>query len=368
MLNAYNMLALLVVCAILVYSHIRYRMPDGPAFIWLTVASLMQLAGVLLSAFDLWHTGFDYNALLMPLTISIFAYVIYRFDFFELRETVRETVFIKNRYAMLMLDANGRVIDFNEAADRLVSATGKKLTNDSISYVLKDNTVLLGAFSKDDPMFFCLEGRSYEVQTERMPGRKGKLGGVLKTVIDITGQKRHEERLSYMATVDELSGLYNRRSFIERARMLIPPEGDQERLCMLMLDVDDFKNINDTYGHHTGDAVIRSLGRLIRMSFRSTDIIGRLGGEEFGVVLPGTILAQGIVIAEKFREKVENLLVESEDSQVNMTVSIGIAEYGSGQTFDDMIRASDKALYQSKAAGKNRVTAASAPSAPSALS
>ncbi|WP_292413227.1 MULTISPECIES: sensor domain-containing diguanylate cyclase [unclassified Methylophaga] len=164
--------------------------------------------------------------------------------------------------------------------------------------------------------------------------------------------------LEYLANTDDLTGIWNRRAFIAQAETELQRTSRHNRtLCLLMFDIDDFKRINDLHGHNTGDEAIKLFSECIMSSKRSYDIFGRIGGEEFAMVLPETDLASALTLAERMRECVEQLslpLVSGE--KVTFTVSIGLTEYCEQ---DDGIFAllsrADRNLYAAKHQGKNCV-------------
>lgn len=128
---------------------------------------------------------------------------------------------------------------------------------------------------------------------------------MLKSIRDVTEERKIQEKLRFLATIDSLSGLYNRAEFMNLAkREFDKAKSNNEELSLLIMDLDNFKNINDTYGHAAGDEVIREFGRIIKTSFRKTDITGRIGGEEFAVVLKNASLEEAKKVAEKFRKTV----------------------------------------------------------------
>lgn len=159
------------------------------------------------------------------------------------------------------------------------------------------------------------------------------------------------------AVTDELTGLANRRQFqdtlareIERARRFEAP------LSLLMLDLDDFKSVNDTYGHQTGDVVLREVGRIVRESSREIDTPARYGGEELAMILPETDGDGAFQLAERVRRGIEELVISTpEDGQLRVTASFGAAtQPGRGADAQELLEAADTALYEAKAAGKNQ--------------
>jgi len=127
-----------------------------------------------------------------------------------------------------------------------------------------------------------------------------------------------------------------------------------------MLDIDHFKKVNDTYGHHAGDLVIQRLAKLVKLATRETDITGRYGGEEFTIVLPDTNGETAKIVAERLRKLVYLDAVEYEDVQIKVTVSVGIAQYSAAYTTSTQwLEDADKALYTAKESGRNRVVVSS---------
>lgn len=177
---------------------------------------------------------------------------------------------------------------------------------------------------------------------------------------DITQRKQMEEELHRLAVTDALTGVANRRRLIEvgnqelqRARRNGAP------VCVLMLDIDHFKNINDTFGHPAGDAVLKEFARICASTLRNVDTVGRLGGEEFAVVLPMADKAGALQLAERLRACVAQCVVKTDSAEaIRFTVSIGVAQAaGDGADFDALLAQADQALYLAKNTGRNRVLA-----------
>jgi len=179
------------------------------------------------------------------------------------------------------------------------------------------------------------------------------LAGHVAIAVDNT---RLFAEMKRQATYDHLTGLAGRRHFSSELRREI----DRARrtdgaLSMLMLDADHFKLLNDNHGHLAGDAVLRMLADVLREGTRSIDVLGRLGGEELGVLLPGASLDVAATVAERLREAIETTRVPWKGSDIGITVSIGVACWSAGQLPDDLIEASDVALYAAKERGRNQV-------------
>lgn len=167
-----------------------------------------------------------------------------------------------------------------------------------------------------------------------------------------------QQELREQALRDSLTGLYNRRYLNDALdRELVRAKRDQSSLGFLMIDIDHFKTVNDTHGHHIGDQILVQLADLLTSHARGSDIVCRYGGEEFLLLLPGTDADFAWSRAEEIRQKSEVLIGQLEGKVVHVTLSIGIAVYPDhGQDGGTVISKSDNALYQSKHEGRNRVT------------
>ena len=160
------------------------------------------------------------------------------------------------------------------------------------------------------------------------------------------------------AITDDLTGLVNRRRFIEaldaeveRARRFDTP------LAIVLSDLDNFKQVNDEFGHHGGDVVLRAFADMIRAQARDVDVSGRIGGEEFAILLPDTDREGAALVAERMRRSLNSVAIAIEDASLNVAASFGVAELATGQSGDDLLRSADAALYRAKDEGKNRVVA-----------
>jgi diguanylate cyclase (GGDEF)-like protein/PAS domain S-box-containing protein len=174
---------------------------------------------------------------------------------------------------------------------------------------------------------------------------------------DVSAQKVLEEQLRAEATTDALTGLLNRRRFIELSEVELARAARYGHpITVVMLDLDHFKVINDTFGHGFGDTVLHKLSSVLRNHLRRSDVVGRMGGEEFAVLLPQTETTPAVATLERVRGAVETMALDGEArSDRRVTVSIGLVGLRAGETLDEVLRRADAALYKAKAAGRNRL-------------
>lgn len=208
---------------------------------------------------------------------------------------------------------------------------------------------------------------SYEEDLELPGGKKtwsttltpvfknNKIQYIVGSSQDITERKHVEERLRYLATTDELTGMWNRRYFTQATKNeLERAHRYQQIFSLLMLDIDHFKMINDTYGHGAGDGVLRHIANLIRKNLRQVDIPGRFGGEEFAIILPHSDPDAAYATAERLRQYIENTPAVYKNIEIPFRVSIGIATYqGDIKNEDEIYKRADDALYEAKRKGRN---------------
>ncbi len=165
------------------------------------------------------------------------------------------------------------------------------------------------------------------------------------------------KELQKISITDGLTGLYNRKHIMELfSREIVRAIRYKHPLAVLIVDIDHFKKINDTYGHLTGDAVIRQLAGTFTRSVRDCDYVGRYGGEEFLIILPDSGVQSGLGAAERIRQNVSELRISREDKALSVTVSVGVAGYPDyGEDMESIINKADAALYRAKEKGRNRV-------------
>lgn len=283
--------------------------------------------------------------------------------------------------ACFTLDGAGMIYEWNRVAERLYGYTKEEVLFRSIfEQVLMGEAaiplqeglqkVLAGESVADlEAKVYDREGTLHYVIYNAFPLRSlsGEAVGSLVAAVDVTERvvyeqqlKAFNEQLQHLATTDGLTGVPNHRAFQEfleekfrEARRYHQP------LALILMDVDHFKRFNDTFGHQMGDEVLKRVAQILLEQARQTDLVARYGGEEFAIVLPFTDLSEAEGVAERFRQAIE----KAEWEQGAVTGSFGVAAYQPFmQNRQELIEAADQALYQAKAAGRNRVCLATSES------
>ncbi|WCL49365.1 sensor domain-containing diguanylate cyclase [Leptospira sp. GIMC2001] len=296
-----------------------------------------------------------------------------------------EEIIAKALDAVWVINEDNEVEFMNPAAEILSGYTKLELVGQSFSTIIPpnyagdhleyirnyldrntdDNSTVLGKvrefyiYSKDK-VAIPIELKAFEIGTN--VGEKRKFAGIMR---DIRARKQLEENqkmtmvtLKKLAFIDELTMIPNRRSFYETFRKLLAGIQRKHRFAVIgLVDIDNFKEINDKYGHDIGDMVLIHVSKVFIENLREEDTVGRIGGEEFGLLLPETDLEGAYIVLERLRIAVKQYkFFVFENFYLNVTISTGFVNIGSEQTVEEIIKCADIALYKAKSAGKDIVS------------
>jgi len=263
-------------------------------------------------------------------------------------------------------DAEGLYLGCNEAFEKYIGLKREQLIGKSV-FELFDHDLAKVYFEADKALFDKKGTQIYEAKVAYADGSihdvmfhkayfqasDAGIEGIVGSILDITERKKAENSLEQLALTDSLTGLDNRYSLMNNLEnSLLRQKRENFRLAFLMLDLDGFKQINDSYGHPIGDALLIAVGKKLKALFRESDIIARVGGDEFSIIL------ENIDSNESLIPLVNKVLLEFRkpftiDSQLNIGISIGIAVSSTtGCSSEDIIHQADAALYQVKNNGK----------------
>ena len=252
---------------------------------------------------------------------------------------------------LILLDIMMPEMDGYEVCKRLKSEDGTKNIPIIFITVKTDEDAIEKAYDVGGIDFVTKPFKPKELLAKVT--REFKLQELIKDLED------SKEELRLLASIDSLTKLYNRRYFSKISEQLLSlAKRNKTDVSVLMLDIDKFKNVNDTYGHKVGDDILIKLSSILLECSRKSDLLCRFGGEEFVILLPETNIDGAMIIAEKIREVVEELDIHIEDDKVvNFTVSIGVSQINieEDSCIEASINRADKALYEAKANGRNRI-------------
>ena len=275
-------------------------------------------------------------------------------------------------YAIYTVDLDGRIDEWNRSLYRLGGwqahdlaaasiaiffgpANGHAVAATMLQRARQHGTAEFEGWGvrKDDSVFWG------NTVATALPDRDGRAGGFVLVTRDLTERKHFEDRLVALAATDPLTGAANRRAgdaHLEQAFrqwQRVP-----EPFCVLMVDCDHFKNVNDTWGHDAGDQVLVALVRICRDKMRGADVAIRWGGEEFLLLLQNTRRDAALAVAERVRTAIAETHIDYDATAIRITVSIGVAEVrDSDEHAGDVVRRADQSLYRAKQSGRNRVLA-----------
>jgi len=274
--------------------------------------------------------------------------------------------------AVIVLDQERRVLEFNGAAERMFGFPAATMRGRNVEDFMPEQSVpahraLLAAAAAGSDSECVGQGREIlaraadgrEFPVEVSVGSAELAGGRVFVGIlrDISERKAVEEELQRLATTDGLTGILNRRAFTAEAERLVALARRHDHpLALFILDADKFKNINDSYGHPVGDEVLKALVRTIGAGLRQSDVFGRLGGEEFGLLLPQTPPAGAHQLGLRLLQAVRQVRLPLAQGELSFSVSIGAALLaGPGDDLEAMMHRADAALYAAKAGGRDRL-------------
>lgn len=260
-------------------------------------------------------------------------------------------------YVFLKQEGEFRLVWPKACNDERVFEVLKQIESERTYLLTNDDKI--GAFPlfSDDEITGCIVARS---MIEKLSKRDiDYLEQLTRQAAATINRANTYSTILQYATLDALTNLNNRRQFETRLGQEISITKRQNNpLCAMMIDIDFFKKVNDTYGHAAGDEVLREVAARIKAHLRESDIPSRYGGEEFAVLLPYTHIEEAKIVGERLRKAVESKPVELDNQSINVTISMGLAEYNRKESGEELFERADKALYKAKTNGRNQVQTA----------
>jgi diguanylate cyclase (GGDEF)-like protein len=383
---AYMYVLLAAALATLLRAAVHTQQPYRRRDIILVVATLLPMIGGALYVAELlpWR---DYNPAMAQITMSALlgAYVLWRYRLFDVAPLARDAVIEHLADGVIVLNRSGQVVDFNPTAARMFPELTPAALGDAADSVLSCRATIVAAMQRltradgethgtgsgngpsqetvvvevEDSGDVLGEGaRHFSMALTAVRSRAGRDLGVAIVLHDVTHGVELFQRVQHLASTDGLTGLLARRRFFELAELeLARARRHHLSVSLLLLDVDEFKLVNDVYGHPAGDLVLRALATACGEALRSFDFMGRFGGDEFCVMLPQDDACEGALVAERLRAIVAAMSIWCADSLVRITVSVGVVgvDAVTDESVASLVDSADQALYAAKHEGRNRV-------------
>ena len=324
----------------------------------LTICSLLSMIIPMLSFISNQTMGIDLAVYIITILGYVILYSLLKYEFLYLTPSAHQQAFETASEKMYLFDDKLELISWNKAVKE------DNIYKEIVQYRMKgedffQNEEIIDSIKEGVPYSLNVNDKHYVIETIPVVSKKGKKDGYIVKFNDMTSYIERIEKLDYQASHDELTDIYNRRAFLEIGAEFINKAG-AERIdfSVMMIDLDDFKNINDTYGHPFGDEVLKGVVKAIRESLEPNDILCRYGGEEFIAIAKNISHEQAAVVAEKIRSRIEKKVFKINDEVVSTKVSIGacLSYHDNPLTIEEYIKNADDALYVSKRKGKNKVT------------
>lgn len=272
-------------------------------------------------------------------------------------------------YALVSLDRRGRIASWNDSIGRVTGhgpdiegqpyalfyAAGASTPEQQLDRLRETDE---NGWTLDEGLRLRADGSQFwgSSMISPLPGRPDEDAGYCLIIRDISDKRDASESLRKAAYCDHLTGLSNRRAFFEAAELeLMRRKKALRPVALIMLDADHFKAINDRYGHPAGDAVLCQLAATMQAVCRQVDVLARIGGEEFAIILPSVGLADAVAVAERLRTEVEQVPAIYEQHAIAYTISLGVAVMEEDMSgFDALIKRADQAMYEAKRQGRNQ--------------
>jgi len=308
---------------------------------------------------------YNYTTAVFSVSGLILIWTLFKFHLLELVPLARDTIIDNLSDGILVFDHKNRIIEINPAARRSFQVAGnvlgKPMTDIENEYLQMFAALIHENQIEQNIEIGGADGDYFEVRISPVFNTRGLRIGWVATSHDITQRMNLFHKVQSMSDQDGLTGILNQRSFREQLnRMLREAKQFQDApLTIVMIDVDYFKNINDQFGHNSGDQVLIALTHTIKAQLRKNDVFGRIGGEEFAVVLTNVQASDAYAVVERLRASIENMLVTSDGQEMRVTGSFGLI---STQYLEEteleaekILHLADQTLYRAKNAGRNCV-------------
>jgi diguanylate cyclase (GGDEF)-like protein/PAS domain S-box-containing protein len=361
----YSYILLLVGCVLLLQVYLHSKGLYRRQAVWVLTAAIFPWLTNILYVFGLNPLpGADNTPFVFSLTAFAFAYALIRYHLLDIVPIAKDVLIENMSDGVVVLDSRNRIVDINPRARTDLFGDKKNVIGESFLEFITGYPDLTEQFHSENEVRTEVKVDSpnpiyLDVRISILRNSNQELAGRLLVWRDITKLKKAQLELTKLAVLDPLTQAYNRRYFIDRASIEVARAKRYEHpLSVLIIDLDHFKEINDSFGHPAGDQALISFVEICRKQVRQVDTFARFGGEEFALLLPETELERALEVAERLRTDVNNSFIDIGSQSINttLTISIGVSTLmGAQDTLENLLHRADDALYKAKEAGRNSV-------------
>ncbi|MTD31161.1 histidine kinase N-terminal 7TM domain-containing protein [Planomicrobium sp. YIM 101495] len=340
-------------------TEVTYR----PQLMALLYGQLIPLGAGFVYLLGLRPQGVDPVPMALCLSSLLYLWAISSARLFALMPVAKDAIFNSINDGVIVLDESHRLIEFNRASKQMFPALDKSFFGRDFETVWKELSGKAFPFEWKTEIAQELQlktdqsERVYQVRISSLQ-HANTAKGLLLILNDITEEKNLKMKLEELVYYDDLTGIYNRRAFFAQSnRQLASAKEQGVHFTIVLIDIDHFKRVNDTYGHHVGDRLLRHIVKVCEEQLEEGMLFARYGGEEFVLVLEGLDAAAGQELAERLRRQIEQTSLETATGVISVTLSSGVAELSQedGESIDQLLNKADLALYAAKRQGRNRV-------------
>ena len=322
----------------------------------LVIGTALPAVGYFINIIKLGKLEIDTTPIFLSVTCMLLMYSILRQGLYMLAPVAQEQIVENMNDGFILLDLHGMFINANSAAKKLFPVLTEIPSGSGMPMIEEITWAETGGNYKKEFEMTGDDGRVMYYQVSRKEIQtNGRIIGRNIIIHDITDTRESLEIVRHMAEHDALTGLINRGTLYRNGKTIFTQLGVKSSAAILMIDIDHFKRINDSYGHLNGDSVLKQVAESISSRLRITDLLGRYGGEEFCVFLPRIDTDNILGLAEKLRRGVEELAITLNGEAVAVTISIGAAAFDANRhkSFEQFLSDADAALYEAKNTGRN---------------
>ena len=354
----YNILLLVICLALSLWGAIKFNKTERWSSLTIFVSVLLPLLVELLYVFGLTPFKLDITMIALCFSVGFLGVAVYRLNLLRVLPLAKDMILEQMSDAFIIVDVENRYVDANATAKNLLPilsdmSVGQKIDT---TEMFPDMTEGLDG---NTLVSIMLDGvKQYYHLSETSIKQNGKKQCICYTLHDVTDTRTLMAELKSLATYDALTNMYNRASFYQLATHELESAREQDTpVSVFAIDIDCFKEINDTYGHFCGDEVIKDIVTKISGRLRHVDIFGRVGGDEFNVLLPEANIDNAAALARSLQDMVSTEPTIYDNKQIPVTISIGIATFEKQKhaSLEQLLKDADSVLYESKNTGRNKV-------------